>query len=210
MLVYARANAREALIAKPALDRDATLKFVGELFPNEKLEPLEDGNLAYTDPPNNEICIGCFPGVTVVAAKEFAGDYPSRLAASFIDAGRGGTIYLHAMHSVVDWLAFAVWTNGKLVRALSVAPGDGVMQDIGEKLPFEAPYWAGERPVSDDEDEEKAGDYPLPFHPLDLGESALTELFGYQLEGDDPRAVVDPETVPLMRFKRRRSWWKLW
>src|SRR5512134_54131 len=109
MLVYAKSNAREALIAKPALDRDATRKFAGELFPNDKLEPLEDGSLAFTDPPDDELCIGCFPGVVVVAAREFGGDFPSHLPAVFIDAGRDGTIYLHAMHSVVDWFAYGIW-----------------------------------------------------------------------------------------------------
>jgi hypothetical protein len=62
--------------------------------------------------------------------------------------------------------------------------------------------------VPDDGDTEEA--YPLPFHPLELGEAALAEFFGYQLEGDDVRAVLDPECIPLMRFKRARSWWKFW
>jgi hypothetical protein len=72
MLVYADDNARDALRARPALDREATTKLVGELFPEEKLEPLEhDGDLSYTSPPDGEVHIGCFPGVAVVAAKEF-------------------------------------------------------------------------------------------------------------------------------------------
>jgi hypothetical protein len=214
MLVYSTANAREALAAKPALDREATLKFAAELFPNDKLEQIEDGNLAWTNPPNREMVVGCFPGVAVVAAKEFGGDYPSRLPQAFIDAGRDRTIYLHAMHSVVDWFAFAVWSKGVLVRALSVSPDSGVMENIGEKLPFETPFWAGERPLFDEEDDEEvkaeARKYPLPFHPLDLGEAALLNFFGYQLEGNDPQAVLDPEAIPLVRFRRIRSWWKFW
>jgi hypothetical protein len=210
MLVYSKANAREALTAEPALDRDATLKLVAALFPKEKLEQIEDGSLSNTAPPNRELLAGCFPGVTVVAAKEFGGDRPSKLAASFIEAGRGGTIYLHAMHSVVDWLAFAVWRDGKLTRSLSLSPDNGVIEDIGGKLPFEANFWAGERAVEHDEDSGGEGDYPLPFHPLDLGEAALAEFFGYQLEGDDARATLDPDAIPLMRFRRLRPWWKFW
>jgi hypothetical protein len=207
MLVYGKPNARDALKGKPTLDRDATRKFVGELFPKEKLEPLEDGNLAFACPPNSEICVGCFPGVAVVAAKEFGGDYPSRLPASFIDAGKDGTIHLHAMHSVVDWFAFGYWSQGKLVRALSVAPDNGILEDIGGRLSFEMPFWSGDKPAPDDPDEAEKSEYPLPFHPLDLGEAALAEFFGYHLEGDISQDAVDPTTIPLMRFKRRRSWW---
>ncbi|MGW3628080.1 DUF6928 family protein, partial [Streptomyces sp. NPDC000880] len=29
------------------------------------------------------------------------------------------------MHSVVDWLAFAVWEDGRLIRSLSLSPDDG-------------------------------------------------------------------------------------
>ena len=48
-------------------------------FQTEKLEPIGDGDLSYTCPPDNEVHIGCFPGVSVVAAKEFGIDYPSKL-----------------------------------------------------------------------------------------------------------------------------------
>lgn len=209
MLVYSAASARDALAAKPALDRDATLKFAAALFPKDKLEQIEDGSLSWTNPPNKELLVGCFPGVTVVAAKEFGGDHPSKLPASFIDAGRDGTIYLHAMHSVVDWFAFGVWKGGKLQRSLSVAPDNGIIEDFGPKLPFEMPFWDGSKPATDEEDGE-ADEYPLPFHPLDLGEAALAEFFGYQLEGDDANATLNPESIPLMRFKRSGSWWKVW
>lgn len=52
--------------------------------------------------------------------------------------------------------------------------------------------------------------YPLVFHPLDLAEAALAALFGYQLEGMIDEQLLDPETVPLMRFKRARPFWKIW
>lgn len=207
MLVIADNNAREALAASPALDREATQKLATALFPDEKLEPIGEGDLSYTCPPNNELHIGCFPGVTVIAAKEFGLDRPSKLPQRFIAAGGGGTISLHAMHSVVDWFAFATWENGRLVRSLSVAPDNGIIEDIGPHLAFEEPYWSGAHPaVEDDED-----DYPLPFHPLDLGEAALKELFGYQLEGFIDDTLLNPESIPLLRYKRSRArWWKFW
>jgi hypothetical protein len=117
---------------------------------------------------------------SVIAAKEFGGDYPSRLPPRF----------------------------GTLIRSLSLSPGSGILEDVGARLHFEEPYWSGRHPVSDDEDEQKA--YPLPFHPLELGEAAIEELFGYQLEGLIDRTVLEPETIPLVRYKRSRSRWKFW
>jgi len=209
MLVYADANAREALAAGPELDREATQKLASALFPGEKLEPLEDGDLLYTCPPDNELHIGCFPGVSVVAAKEFGIDYPSMLPEPFISAGGSGMIYLHAMHSVVDWFAYAMWSKGQLVRSLSLSPDSDILEDIGQRLAFEEPYWAGKHPAVDDEDDDF--EYPFPFRTLELGEAALLELFGYQLEGCGEPMLIEPETVPLVRYKRPRpSWWKFW
>lgn len=209
MLVLADSSARDAFAAKLSLDREATQKLADSLFPSEKLEPIGDGDLSYTCPPDDEVHIGCFPGIRVVAAKEFGIDYPSKLDQRFIAAGGKGTVTLHAMHSVVDWFAYAIWANGKLVRSLSLSPDSGIMEDIGQRLPFEEPYWSGAYPAVDDDEDQDA--YPFPFHPLDLGEATLRELFGYQLEGDIDTELLEPETICLVRYKRCRSpWWKFW
>ena len=206
MLVYADGSAREVLQRRPPLDRDATAAFVGTLFPDEKLTPLDDGDLSFTCPPDNEICAGCFDGVSVIAASEFGGDYPSKLPPRFI-AARRGTLTLHAMHSVVDWFAYAQWADGTLVRSLSLSPDSGILEDIGPRQPFEEPYWSGRHPAVDDDEKDS---YPFPFHPLDLGEAALAALFGYTIEGPIDPTLLAPETVPLARYKRSRSWWKFW
>lgn len=209
MLVLAKADAREALAARPQLDREATHKLATTLFPDEKLEPIGDGDLSYTCPPDDELHIGCFAGVSVVAAKEFGIDYPSRLPQRFIAAGGGGTVTLHAMHSVVDWFAYATWANGKLLRSLSLSPDSGIIEEIGSRLPFEEPFWSGEHPAVDSDEDQDA--YPFPFHPLDLGEATLKDRFGYQLEGFIDASLLEPESIPLVRYKRTRSrWWKFW
>lgn len=207
MLVYASTKVGEALKGGPRLDRAATLQLATSLFPKDKLEPIGEGDLSFTCPPRDEVHIGCFPSVSILAAKEFGIDHPSKLALPFISAGGSGTIFLHAMHSVVDWLAFAQWINGKLVRSLSLPPDNGIMEDIGQRLPFEKPFWSGENPVTVDDGED---DYPLPFHPLELGEAALKEFFGYQLEGFVDPTLLQPESIPLLKYKRTRSRWKLW
>jgi hypothetical protein len=208
MLVYADANARLALEVQPELDREATKRFARELFPGEKLEPIDDGDLSDTSPPDDELHIGCFAGVSIVAAKEFGIDHPSRLPESFVAAGGGGKVYLHAMHSVVDWFAFALWSNGELLRSLSLSPDSGIIEDIGQRLAFELPYWSGKHPVVGSED--AANSYPFPFHPLELGEAALLEFFGYQIEGFVDDTLLDAELIPLACFKRSRSKWKFW
>jgi len=206
MLVYADLNVGEALRRSLALNRDATLQLARSLFPQDKLEPIGDGDLSYTCPPDDELYIGCFPGVSILAAKEFGIDYPSKLPAPFIAAGASGIVYLHAMHSVVDWFACAQWINGRLVRSLSLSPDSGILEDIGPRLPFEEPFWSGQHPATDDDDDE----YPFPFHPLELGEAALKEFFGYQLEGLTDPALLEPESIPLVMYKRSRSRWRLW
>src|SRR5947207_1923098 len=143
MLVYANRRVEEALRDSPKLDRDATLQLAETLFPNDRLEPIGSGSLSHTCPPDDEIDIGCFTGVCIVAAKEFGIDYPSKLSQRFISAADGRTIYLHAMHSVVDWLAFAQWVEGRFVRSLSISPDSGIMEDIGQRFPFEEPFWSG-------------------------------------------------------------------
>lgn len=207
MLVYAKAKVSEVLKGTPELDREATAQFAKKLFPKEKIELKGDGCLSYTCPPDDELHIGCFRSVSIVAAKEFRIDCPSKLPAPFISAGGSGIVYLHAMHSVCDWLAYAQWASGKLVRSLSLSPDSGIIEDIGPRLRFEMPFWQGCRPVTDGEGESA---YPLPFHPLDLGEAALKEFFGYQLEGYIDSSMLEPESIPLLKFKRFRSRWKLW
>ena len=65
MLVYSDGNASEKLRNNPVLYRAATDKMVQKLFPKEKLEAMEDGDLSYTCPPNDEIYAGCFEGGAV-------------------------------------------------------------------------------------------------------------------------------------------------
>jgi hypothetical protein len=216
MLVYAEGLMRGRLVQTSTPDRAATVALAHRLFPGETLEPMEDGSLGWTNPPDGELVIGSFPGFDVVAAKEFALDYPSRVPEKFIEAADGRTVYLHAMHSVVDWFAFGVWENGRLKRSLSLSPDKGILEDIGARLAFELPYWEGKHPLIGPGEEPT--DYPFVFHPLELGDAALRALFGYYMEGLSDATMVHAETIPLLRFRRsmglngdaRWRWWKVW
>ncbi len=208
MLIHSDGDLRDALRSGSALDPNATLALVSKLFPKQQFKYVGQGDLSYTNPPKTEVHAGCFPGFSVVAAMDYAVDYPSRLPPNLLEHARQGVAYLHAMHSVVDWFAFAIWKEGKLRRSLSLSPDSGVMEDIGDHLPFEIPFWEGEHPAIDPGDD--PADYPLPFHPLDLGDAALRALFGYQLEGYIDDTLLKPENVPLMRFRRSKSLWRFW
>jgi hypothetical protein len=203
MLFYADGDVRSVLESGPAIDRAATRALVERLNPGHPITDLEASTLLEGNPPTGDVYAACFPGLTVLCTDAVALDEPSKLAKPFLDEAQGRTLYLHAMHSGVDWFAYAIWDDaGKLQRSLSLTPDSGIMENIGTPLPFEAPYWAGERPLDLDDDEEP---YPLPFHPLEMAEDALRTLFGFVYEGtiedDDTVEDVDPETIPLMSFR---------
>lgn len=206
MLVYSDRRPREILEANPPLDRRASGALAKKLFPTETLEQIADGTLDFAGPPSYELVVGCFPGLSIVGAREFAIDYPSRLRSTFLECGVGQTVYLHSVISVVDGFTFAIWKDGKLQRSLSLS-SDGVIEDIGTRLPLEEPYWAGEHPVDDPDVDE---DYALAFHPLELGGAVLLEFFGYQLERRQDSSGVNPDGIPLLRFRRPKPWWRFW
>jgi hypothetical protein len=129
--------------------------------------------------------------VSICCDQRFAVDHPSRLEPLALSVG-APTVCIHAMHSAVDWFAFSVWQEGHLIRSLSLSPSEGIMEQSGSPLSFEASFWAGERPVRPS--------YPLPFHPLDLGQAALEALFGFVLEGPRRPNLVEPEQVRLLSY----------
>lgn len=204
MIAYSQAAPREVLTGGPSLDEAATDALVSELF--RGATRIGEADLFSINPPNGEIVAGVFPGVTVLAASDFGVDYPSKLHPRFVQHGSDGMIHLHAQHSVVDWFAFGVWRGGELIRSLSVSPDFGVMEDVGERMPFELPFWDGAHPAVDEEEEEE---YGLPFHPLELSEVALPELFGFVLEGMPLEDSIEPDEVSLLRYAKR-PWWKSW
>ncbi|MBT9098298.1 hypothetical protein KFZ76_11340 [Methylovulum psychrotolerans] len=208
MLAYTDGNIRELLKTNPPMDRVATSALAKRLFPSETLKPIGDRDLSFTCPVANEIYIGCFPGVSIIAAKEFGGNCPSALPAHFINLATANTVYLHAMHSVVTWSAYAIWVNGKIQRSLSVWCDGGILEDIGTRLPFEEPYWSGQHSVFDVDIDK--GELPFLFDPLDFGEAALAELFGYHIAGADDPTHLQPKNIPLAGFQRVNPWWKLW
>ncbi|MFF9199691.1 DUF6928 family protein [Streptomyces sp. NPDC014779] len=200
LLAYADGDVASALrkAGEPAAEGTAAL--IARVFPGRAAEPTPADVLGdSTYPPEHLTYAASFPGVDLVCDRRLMFDRPSELPAHLLEAAAGRRVILHAMHSVSDWLAFAVWESGRLVRSLSLSPDGGIAENIGAPFPFEAPYWAGDRGVASEPewDEEP---YPLPFHPLELGDEALRALFGFLLEGRPSPGDVDPQEVPLLGF----------
>lgn len=207
MVVYSNGDVPAVLNKNLDTKTDGNLEILKSLFPNNKFNEVESGNLAFTCPGSNTVQIANLGELLVVATEEVAIDNPSKISSRFISFSNYKYIYIFAMHSGSDWFAFSVWDNKTLIRSLSISPDSGIIEDIGEKLSFELEYWAGQRPAVDsDEDEES---YPLPFHPLEFGESALLHLMGYQYEGVESLNKIDPEKI-VMHCYQKRSWWKFW
>jgi hypothetical protein len=125
MLMYAEGEVKPVLQAEPALDRDAGQAIVARLYPAHRIAQTGDGTLLEdANPPDQLVYAGCFRGLAIVCTGDAALDRPSRLHPRFLDEAAGRTVYLHAMHSVVDWFAYAMWAgDGALQRALSVSAG---------------------------------------------------------------------------------------
>ena len=193
MLVYASGDVSKVLRAAPEIDREATAALVERLYPAHDIRPIADGNLGRGNPPEGEIYAAVFPCLSIVCTRDAAGDAPTELGRRFVREAAGRTLYLHAMHSVVDFFAYAIWEpDGTVRRSFSLSPDSGVIEDIGTPLPFEEKYLAGDREFLDSLDEDD--EYPFRFHPLDLAEAALRALFGFTYEGaceDDDPALED-------------------
>lgn len=173
---------------------------VRRLSPGYAVTPIPGGTLFEdTYPPDDVTFAAVMPGAVLLCDRRLVAHTPSELPAHLLAEAAGRRILLHSMHSVSDALTFAVWEDGQLIRSLSVSPDTGVVEDIGEPYPFEFPYWAGEHPVKSVFPGQ--GPYPLPFHPLDLGEEALRALFGFIIEGLPRPDDVDAETVSLHGFR---------
>lgn len=205
LLVYADGDVPVMLRRVGAADLDRTATMIRRLYPGSEIEGCDGSNLGDgMYPPKGTVYAASWPGVELIGEQNVMIDAPSQLPEHLVAASAGRRLVLHAMHSVVDWLAFAVWEDGRLVRSLSLSPDSGIIENIGEPLPFELPYWVGGRPADvtpwPDEDEEP---YALPFHPLELGEDALRALCGFIQEGRPEPEDVDADNIRLHGFRVR-------
>ena len=151
---------------RPAPDKAVTGPLVGRLYPRTPYE--EHGSISLLDggfPQRGALNVGAFETGVLIATLDAHMYNPSKLHRRYLKSSMGQTAVLLTQRSANDMFAYARWVDGSLKRSISVNPVGKVWENIGSPESFEAPFWNGEHPVE--------GDYPLPFHPLELSAAAL-------------------------------------
>ena len=164
LLAFADGDLRPALLGATPSDRDEAEAVVREIFSGYDVTSVGATTLGATYPPDDITHVTVLPGGELLCDGRLVLDRPSELPEHLLRVGAGRRIVMHGMHSVVDWLCFAVWEDGKLVRSLSLSPAGGIEENIGEPFDFERPYWDGRHPVEPDPAWGDQDPYPLPFH----------------------------------------------
>lgn len=204
LLCFADGQPADLLRDLPPFDAEATSALITQTNPGWEGTTTAGGSLAdYLYPDQGIAYAGVFPGIDLLSDRQVMVERPSQIPAHLLRAGaRRRRVILHVMHSGTDWFAFAIWENGTLLRSLSLSPSKGVIEDIGTRLDFERPYWAGQHPVSPARGLPDQRPYPLPFHPLELGaDTALRALLGFIAEGKIQDTDIDAFQVPLAGFQ---------
>jgi len=199
MVVYADREPVDLSAPSDSPGRDGR-ELLRELYPRTRFVDAGDRPLlqAMWRDDDDTLGVGVFANGAVVATRRAYLFNPSRLESRFLKRAGGGTVWLLAMRAVYDMFAYAVWRDGTLTRSLSANPVGKVWESIGDPLPFERPFWDGERVVAD------SPGYPLLFHPLEMGEAAIRQVLGTFFESVPATGLVDPETVRLRSFRRQR------
>jgi hypothetical protein len=193
--VVVEGDVRESLRrAQP--DAAAAAELLAVWLPAHSWSEPELSTLDATIYPSAAVGVLRVPGVDLVCSDDVLNWLVDGLPAQVRDAVGDRRLAVLAMHSVTDSLAFAVWEGGVRTRALAMDLESGIGLDEGVPLPVEGSFWAGQHPIGED--------YPLPFHPLDLGEEMLRETLGFVLEGTPAPGDVEPWDVPVFAFHPER------
>ncbi len=137
-----------------------------------------------------------FDGLDLISARSLAVNRVTEMSDMVTELAGERHVAAVWMHSGTDYMGIGPWANGRLLRAVSMSSADGIIENVGEPLSFEAPFWEGRRPVI------HLSNYPLPFHPLGMGSEALRELFlASSWRGGSTQTV---STSKICRYPRLR------
>jgi hypothetical protein len=186
--------------AAPDLSRPLTAdasEIVHALFPRTSYvsqgpSPLDSGSL----PARGDLWVGRFQGGILLSTRDAHLYNPTKLAKRYLKPALGAGVTLITQRSSNDMFAYARWTDGRLTRSISVNPIGRIWESIGPPEPWERPFWRGDRPVG--------GDYPLPFHPLDMSDAALRSVLRLHYEGPPEAGLIEPASVVLHVYQATR------
>lgn len=172
-------NPEAVLRPQPAADPEAALALAKQLEPDCDVVPAATSALrTWPGPDRSSLCIGCFPGVTVVGTVHAALAQPTGLPTSLIRPLAFEHTYLTSYDCARGWGAFAHWERGELRRSFSATRAN-ILENHGLPLVWERSFWAGEHPV-----QLQAGQCPdpqmLPFDPPCFADHALGQWLGFR------------------------------
>ncbi|MEV6599892.1 hypothetical protein AB0M36_24005 [Actinoplanes sp. NPDC051346] len=115
LLALTKGDLRSALRGAAEADAAEVLALVREIHPGYDVTPIADGVLGDdTYPPDDTSYATVLAGAELFCDRRLVCDRPSQMPARLLRAGGDRRIIMHGMHSVSDWLCFAVWENGAL------------------------------------------------------------------------------------------------
>jgi len=182
-------------------DPHAATEFARTLYPSAELVEAGDTVLDFALwPYEDELFVGAYGAGTgtealVVCDRRFfcVDDEARRLADRIATALPGSSCGVLVLHSIVSGCWFRWYEGGTAGRDVFVTAEDGVIVDLGSRLPAEVPFW---QPIDDGGD-----DVPLPFEYEEFGlELARAHMFGRAIEDRGNDGFL-PLELPVRRFK---------
>lgn len=179
-------------------DPDAAADLARRLYPESAVVESGDTVLDFALwPYEDELFVGAYGDALIVCDRRLYGvdDQARTLADQIAAALPGATCGVLVLHSVVSGCWFRWYQGDRPRRDVFVTVEDGVVVDLGEQLPAEAPFLTAI--------DEGAPDVPLPFDHEEYGLAlARAYLFGRGLaeRGEDGFLPLE---LSLRRFKIR-------
>jgi hypothetical protein len=177
-------------------DSDAAAVLARRLYPEADVVETGDTVLDFALwPYEDELFVGAYGHALIVCDRRLfcVDDQARRLADEIAAALPGASCGVLVLHSVVAGCWFRWYDRNRPRRDVFVTADDGVVVDLGDRLPAEAPFWSVI--------EGGAGDVPLPFDYEEYGMALAREhLFGREIaeRGTDGFLALE---LPLRRFK---------
>ena len=179
-----------------AQDPDAAAALARRLYPEYSVVETGDTVLDFALwPYEDELFVGAYGEALVVCDRRLfrVDDQARGLADEIAGALPGGSCGVLVLHSVVSGCWFRWYEHNRPQRDVFVTADDGVVVDLGDRLPAERPFWAG---IDAGEP-----DVPLPFDYEEYGLALAREhLFGRGIADRGPDGFLALE-LPLRRFK---------
>jgi hypothetical protein len=177
-------------------DPDGAAALARRLYPDHSVTETGDTVLDFALwPYEDELFVGAYSDALVVCDRRLfcVDDRARRLADEIARALPGGSCGVLVLHSVVSGCWFRWYDGDQARRDVYVTADDGVVVDLGERLPAEAPFWTAV--------DEGGSDVPLPFDYEEYGLALAREyLFGREIAERGPDGFL-PLELPLRRFK---------